>query len=32
MNKLHAFTEAKKREILGEPAAPKGQDLGALVS
>ena len=32
MNKLHAFTEAKKRALLGEPAAPKGQDLGALVS
>lgn len=32
MNKLHAFTEAKKRAILGEPDPPKGQDLGALVS
>lgn len=32
MNKLHAFTEAKKREILGQAQPLKGQDLGALVS
>jgi hypothetical protein len=32
MSRLHAFTEAKKREILGEAPAPKGQDLAAIVT
>lgn len=32
MNRLHAFTEAKRREILGQAQPPTGQDLGALVS
>lgn len=32
MSRLQAFTEAKRREILGQAEAPQGQDLGALVS
>jgi hypothetical protein len=32
MERLHRFTEAKRREILGEAPAAQGQDLAALVS